>query len=178
MGWTFPYATETREELVEYLRRPTRYGENNTLLKSSVVGNNHWYLVKNHASGLTVIGLDLMQGGPRSDPGWGYKDLDESAGPNEVNCPITYLKLASAPTGYAIEWRKKVLEHHAQKAAKAELAVGSVVEYGGSKYRLLHKEAQRGRGWSVRRLGEPGGQDGGIYRMKAHQLNAGVIVSI
>lgn len=59
------------------------------------------------------IALDLLEcrGGC-----WGYKDIDESMGPCEVNCPLSYLNLAGGdPEGYAKEWRERVRAFHAEK---------------------------------------------------------------
>ena len=77
MGWTFPYTTPTRQALVEYLRRPARFGENLELINSSVADNHHWYLIRERATGMHWVGLDLLQG---SRTGWGYKDMDEKIG--------------------------------------------------------------------------------------------------
>lgn len=44
-------------------------------------------------------------------PEWGYKDMDETCGPYEVNCPLSYLAMTPAPKGqYAVEWRRRVYE--------------------------------------------------------------------
>lgn len=40
---------------------------------------------------------------------WGYKDIDESMGPCEVNCPISYIERATEPVNeYARAWRERV----------------------------------------------------------------------
>jgi hypothetical protein len=114
MGWLFSYNVgEGREGLLKRLREPSRYGSGK-LIKSSAVGNNHWYVAES-SNGERFIGLDLMKGGGR-ESGWGYKDLCESMGPCEVNCPLSFLELAPVPDGeYAAGWREKVREYHAAK---------------------------------------------------------------
>lgn len=164
MGWTFPYTTNTRKDLLAHLRRPERYGPNQTLLKSTAIGNNHWYLCKNNASGTIWIGLDKMQGGTPCEPGWGYKDMDETMGPVEVNCPLSFLDKASAPTGYGIEWREKVREFHAKKNARPEPKPGMVVKFGDHEYKLNHPVGPR-KGWSVTRV-----SDGRGFRMSANYM--------
>lgn len=160
MGWMFRCSTSFgRKQLIEYLRRPERFGESK-LLQSCAIGNNHWYLAQ--TGDKVWIGLDLMHGGGR-EMGWGYKDLDESCGPCEVNCPISYLSKASEPVGYAAEWREKVRKYHAAK--KAAPQSGDVVQSGQYKYRLIEPYAPR-RGWRVFCI-----DDGYTYRMPAKQLS-------
>lgn len=168
MGWLFAMfpSKNGRRELIDRLRSPARFGENTTLLQSCIKGSRHWYLAK---TGHTVwIGLDLMAGGGKNQ-GWGYKDMDETVGPGYYDCPITYLDKASAPTGYAIEWRQKVREHHAAMSARPSYETGLVVTYAGVDYRLLRQAGKR-RGWEVARL-----VDGMQFRMSAKQLANSII---
>ena len=47
---------------------------------------------------------------------WGYKDLDESVGPNYYSCPLSYLEGLSEPRNdYAKEWREDVRKYHADR---------------------------------------------------------------
>jgi hypothetical protein len=163
MGWLFLYEKRSRKEMLEHLRRPERYGQDNELLRSVAVGNNHWYLCKHKSTDKVWIGLDLMKGS-RADRCWGYKDIDESMGPCEVNCPLSFLDKASEPEGYAIEWRQKVREYHAKKAARVAPVAGLVVQYGEHQYRLVEPYAPR-KGWLVTRV-----SDGARFRMPARHL--------
>ncbi len=162
MGWSFACDTSHgKKQLVESLRRPSRFGDNSKLLQACTVGNHHWYLARTtHPDGTatTWIGIDLLQGGGRNS-GWGYKSMDESCGPCQYDCPISYLAKASEPTGYAIEWRNKVREHHAAKKARPEYAAGQVWQFGPHQYKL-HTPSHRRRGWVVRRV-----SDGHVFRM-------------
>ena len=79
MGWLFSPQWETRADLVRHLRRPARFGDRLQLVRASVTGSHHWYLVRELATGQHWIGLDLLQSA--QGDGWGYKDLDETAGP-------------------------------------------------------------------------------------------------
>ena len=169
MGWLFTWH-DTKEELLERrLRAPERFAAHCELLQSSVVGNNHWYLVRVYNSGLVYIGLDKMAAGGKNE-GWGYKDMSEFCGPVEVNCPLSFLAKASEPTGYAIEWREKVRQYHAKrKAKKAAIAAGVDVKYGNECYRLDFPAGPR-RGWSVCRI-----SDGRPFRMSARQLSDSVV---
>jgi hypothetical protein len=165
MGWVFTFDKTTRKALVEYLRRPERFEPNHELLRSSAIGNNHWYLARDRRGGRVWIGLDLMQGGGKTGHGWGWKDLSEDMGPVETNCPITYLDEASPVTeGYAFEWRERVRAYHAAKKARPRPTPGLVVEYGDVAYRLVEPRT-KGFGWTADRV-----SDGVRFRLKAKQL--------
>lgn len=170
MGWLFTWDS-TKEQLLERLRASSRFTEGHELLHSSVVGNNHWYLMKNHSTGLIFIGLDKMAAGGK-DEGWGYKDMSEFYGPCEVNCPLSFLARASEPTGYAIEWREKVRAYHAKRKVKKGLCQGSVVKYGGHDYRLMNPAGPR-KGWNVYRV-----SDNVPFRMNAQQLSRAEIIRV
>lgn len=66
---------------------------------------------------IKYIGCDLLQyyKGHR----WGYKDLCESMGPCEVNCPLSYLDMV--PVADA-EWRERVRKFH------VKLFIGQIVK--------------------------------------------------
>ena len=168
MGWTFCWEMRSRQAMLIYLRRSTRLVDHWEVLKSTAVGNNHWYLYRNKETGRVSIGLDLMAGGGKD--GWGYKDLSEDYGPGQVNCPLSYLDQASEAEGYAVEWRQKVRQFHAQKAERPNLAAGLHVIYGEAEFKLLNSAGPR-RGWNVERT-----SDGRQFRMKAVQLARSQVV--
>ena len=162
MGWTFNFGIHTKAQLVAHLTRATRFNERFELLKSTSIGNNHWYLSRCKESGIISIGLDAMAGGGHE--GWGYKDMSEYDGPNEINCPLSYLDAASEPTGYAVAWREEVRKYHSMKAARPALTAGLVLTYGQCTYELVRSAGPR-RGWQVKRT-----SDGANFRMKFTQL--------
>ena len=162
MGWTYSPCWPNRAALLHYLRSPERIGSHAKLLRSSALGNHHWFVYELQ-DGQRVIGLDLMASG-RSD-GWGYKSLSEDMGPVACDCPLALLELAGKARGHAHEWRERVREYHRRRAARPKAAVGLVVTYGGRRYRLLEPAGPR-RGWRVRCL-----DDGCEYRMRARQLS-------
>jgi len=165
MGWLFSCDIgHDKKALVAKLRKPERFGQH-TLLKSCVIGNHHWYLLKT-SSGQITIGLDLLAGGGKT-MGWGYKDQDESCGPCALDCPITYLDLATEPLGHAAEWRERVRKYHANKVKPAS---GLYISYGEHQYKLGKPYAPR-RGWWAHRV-----DDGSLWRLKAKQIaNARVV---
>jgi len=165
MGWTYPQETQTREELVQYLRRPERFGERVQLVRACTVGSHHWYLLRVVDTGLHYIGLDLMKG--YKGQGWGYKDLDETVGPCAVDCPITYLDAPSAPAeGWAAQWRQRVRDYHtAKKLSRPAREAGQRVIFGGYVY-VLSSPAGPRRGWYVTEE-----KTGTSYRMPASYLS-------
>lgn len=166
MGWLFSREWSTRQKLIEHLSTPTRFNEGYTLLKSSIVGNCHWYLMKVEAESKTVIGLDIFKSG--GSDGYGYKSMTASMGPVEVNCPLSFFDKASEPdpNGFESAWRERVREYHKARKAKASrhYEKDMVVTYGGVDYRLDTKAGPR-RGWFVNRV-----SDGQPFRMKSYQL--------
>ena len=169
MGWTYCWEMRSRQAMLTYLRRSTRLVDHWEVLKSTAVGNNHWYLYRNTETGRVSIGLDLMAGGGKD--GWGYKDLSEDCGPGQVNCPLSYLDQASEAVGYAVEWRQKVREFHAKRAERPTLAVGLRVIYADVEFKLLKSAGPR-LGWNVVRI-----SDGRQFRMKAAQLARSQVVT-
>ena len=174
MGWSF-YCDPSKDKkyLINKLRSPGYLSEGHEMLKSSVVGNNFWFLFKN-PDGKIVIGLTLMKGGG-ANSGWGEKGMDETWGPNEVNCPLSYLDEASPAEGYAIEWREKVRAYHAAKKARPAYAEDQVWQspYENRQYRLYHKRAGSLKGWYCK---EVGGNDT-LYRVGYRQLATWSFVS-
>lgn len=65
------------------------------------------------------LALDLMECRGKC---WGYKDLEESMGPYNVDCPLSYLDMVPDPGGNATAWREKVRAYHAKRAASKSVA--------------------------------------------------------
>jgi len=176
MGWSFSCnPRHGRAELVAEIRGPRFWAEGVTVLADRVVGNHYWAAIESR--GRRCVALVLMQGGGRGE-GWGYKVLDEHAGPYVVDCPLALLEMTDEPTeGHAVGWRKKVRGYHAARRAKQAarrarvLEPGTVVRLGGKEYRL-HSPAGPRRGWHVTFVG--GG--GTLYRMTAAQVGRAEVV--
>jgi hypothetical protein len=83
-----------------------------------------------------AIYLCKFYGGRGRADGWGYKDMDESCGPNEVHCPLSFLQLAPDPapgncggcgkcgTCWSRSWRDKVRSYHADAEMKRRTLAG------------------------------------------------------
>jgi hypothetical protein len=148
MGWSVGW--KTRKELIGFLTSPTHFSSDYTLIKNRVVGNNIWSLIR-RPDGSATITLDMIKAFPlKGQPTeWGYKGLDESALPCEVNCPLSLLNATNAPPNeHAIEWREKVRAYHAERKARPVYAAGQYWRYGSALYRLTAPGVVR-RGWIV-----------------------------
>lgn len=132
MGWLFGYYE--RRTLVEHLVN----GNGVKTLKHFLSGNNLW-CVHEH-DGQRWACLYLLRGSPRikNDPyNWGYKDVCESMGPNEISFPYTWLDLLT-PTDskYANEWRARV-KARGEKLQKA--TVGSKWQGYGHTFEIIKR---------------------------------------
>lgn len=92
---------------------------------------------------------------------WGYKDVDETMGPIDVDCPLSLLDQCDEPLNeWATDWRARVRLYHERKkegkSAVAGLKSGDRFELYGQEYTLTGK---RGRsllachGWTNYRVG-------------------------
>lgn len=132
MGWLFGHYE--RRTLIEHLVN----GNGVKTLKHFLSGNNLW-CVHEH-DGQRWACLYLLRGSPRikNDPyNWGYKDVCESMGPNEISFPYTWLDLLT-PTDskYANEWRARV-KARGEKLQKA--TVGSKWQGYGHTFEIIKR---------------------------------------
>lgn len=132
MGWLFGYYE--RRTLIEHLVN----GNGVKTLKHFLSGNNLW-CVHEH-DGQRWACLYLLRGSPKvkNDPyNWGYKDVCESMGPNELSFPYTWLNLLT-PTDskYANEWRARV-KARGEKLQKA--TVGSKWQGYGHTFEIIKR---------------------------------------
>jgi hypothetical protein len=148
MGWLFGW--HTRKELAEHLL--SNKSAFDRTIKHAWKGNNLWVVrevINKDGTAERFIALYMCKGNGRVeyDPhNWGYKDMDETAGPSATSCPLSFLDMVPDPRiGYSTEWRARVRERAAKAAQK--FTVGQRVklyrrEYtitevlGRGKYRL------------------------------------------
>ena len=132
MGWLFGYYE--RRTLIEHLVN----GNGVKTLKHFLSGNNLW-CVHEH-DGQRWACLYLLRGSPKvkNDPyNWGYKDVCESMGPNEISFPYTWLDLLT-PTDskYANKWRARV-KARGEKLQKA--TIGSKWQGYGHTFEIIKR---------------------------------------
>ena len=74
----------------------------------------------------------LVKYNPRDREGYifGYKDMEESMGPYEADCPVPILDLLT-PTenAHALEWRARCREAAKRKARRPKLRLGATVVF-------------------------------------------------
>ena len=135
MGWTWQ---EKPHNIKDYFNEQLTW-ENpkvkRTVLKSALVTFNTYYAAVEHldkATGISYVFavVSLLQYNHNDYYNFGYKDLDETCGPNEVACPKSILKLLT-PTEheYANNWRTACWERHARLDRASGLKDGDKVEF-------------------------------------------------
>jgi len=134
MGWLFHTTDYGRKAFIE--ERTTKYNQETETSKweclaHSVKSNHLWkvirYTNKSTNEVKTFVALDLIA--KERNGGWGYKDMDESAGPCHYDCPLKFLAMSDEPTEeqkWAFEWRKKVRELHANKKKVVKKEIGGI----------------------------------------------------
>ena len=86
------------------------------VLKSTMVGSTYYAAVRNN-KGEVWAAVFLTCGKWKDGTVWGYKDMDETMGPNEDKCPASILALLT-PTDsqWANEWRERCRQNIAKAA--------------------------------------------------------------
>lgn len=163
MGWYSHYLWDRKDDVIRHLDED--FTNNVKLVRSSTVGNNHWQLIEITDGDLKserFINLNMLSKSPNGS--WGYKPIDETMGPVEVNCPVTILNQATETSNEtAKKWRKAAYAHHEEtkqiRAIRKDLQPGDAIEYGGKAYRLSENLGRKG--WLVN----------GNLRMSGRQVN-------
>ena len=135
MGWLIGW--HSRNELVKHLCE-----DNGVVTVKRFFSGNDMWTVQETKTGERFICLYKIVGGRNQD--WGYKDIDESMGPCETSCPLSFFDLVPCPDyGYAVEFREQCRAAHARKYMK--LAVGDTVRLtNGRKYRITSTRPLKG----------------------------------
>lgn len=171
MGWLF-YTDPSRVhgyagEKAEITRLTTHESDQATYepLQFSKVGSTWYAAIRCAPKPGNVLAADTYETDPdgsftfaaifliRYDRGcFGYKDMDETAGPNEARAPATLLDKLSPmrdPAGYAAAWRQRRWDWAAIPSYKD----GDVIELGtpikltdGGSIRTVCRESYRHRG--------------------------------
>lgn len=140
MGWTsyhaYPYKGKiNRKYECDKLWTQTEHDGYPELkvLKSTMKGSTYYAAVQNVTKGVTFGVVVLTNVNSKDYYNFCYKEMDESCGPCQSECPDSILKLLS-PTDseYALEWRKRCEKNNAKKRAKqtpGTLPVGTTIRF-------------------------------------------------
>ena len=87
------------------------------VLKSAMVGSTYYAAVQNHKGEVWAAVFLTCSRTKWDGTAWGYKDMDETMGPNEDRCPASILALLT-PTDsqWANEWRERCRKNIAKAA--------------------------------------------------------------
>jgi hypothetical protein len=109
MGWIFPHGASRKQVILELTKREDNEHATIETLRRCTRGNVLWEKKRIHSKQTgkehIFVMCHLLQ---RSGDSWGYKSMDESAGPNYYHCPLSYLDGLDEPEGFAAGWRDSV----------------------------------------------------------------------
>jgi len=147
MGWTTTYKPKG-EPALDFFNRAgvfTWSGDSphtHKVLDSALVKFNTFYAAvekihketgerKVWAAVILIRHYNKKNGKPYWDHNFGWKDMDESCGPNADECPERILKLLT-PTTYehAIDWRARCWANIEKRKARKNLTPGTTLKYG------------------------------------------------
>lgn len=132
MGWTsYHYdgllKTNSQKKMAirEQFGNDPKWG---TILKDSLVGNTYYAAVKYTKTGEVFALVVLISVDNKDYYNMSYKDMVESSGPYQIDCPVSILNLLS-PTDneYALNWRKSCRENAKRK--NVVLKNGDIIEF-------------------------------------------------
>lgn len=122
MGWYYGFNSR-KEAIAEQLHcsAPWKRSDGVTITRKVIarctVGNTLWAVFEDSFDNGATPDRWIYCGLMERHGDWGYKPMEESMGPNEVSCPMSFLTLAQPePTqGYAVEWRERVRQAAARR---------------------------------------------------------------
>ena len=129
MGWLYMQSLGGHSGPRAYLDDQFTYareGHRSKVLRSALVAMRTYYAAVEHTrpDGLRTVfaAVCLVRYNPRDREGYvfGYKDLDETMGPCESDCPPAILDLLTpTDSAYAIEWRARCRANAARRKAQS-----------------------------------------------------------
>lgn len=128
MGWTYLRKDEDTTA-AEFLRKEFT-STNCEVLDVAVKLRTAYAACRNTKTGEVFALVVLLDYRPKDYYNFGYKDMDETMGPYECDCPERILKLLT-PTDheYALGWRERCWARIKARAAKPKLTDGCKVRF-------------------------------------------------
>lgn len=192
MGWTYTHKS-SGQSVRDFFKQT--FGENMVIVECAVVNMRTAYMacynVKNPSEVFAII--CLLGYAPKDYYNFGYKDMDETMGPNERSCPEKVLKALTPlvttpenPRQWANEWRadcwNNLNKKKEQKKVNGKIEVGDIIEYkdiihfrnGVDEKRF---KVERVRPFRVKTVGEDGISGYGTYKPGKQEFNAFTVVA-
>lgn len=129
MGWSIGYGYK-KPDVIRGLICEREWGAKDGVKRTGktlahcVRGNILWYVREITGEGLPpnrFIGCSIL--GTDGEGNWGSKDMEESSGPHQSSCPLSYLAMVPDPGHYATEWREGVRKYWANR--KVGIKIGN-----------------------------------------------------
>jgi hypothetical protein len=132
MGWLFGFEWRTCAIIKDHIRKDIASDPTATLVaeRSTKYGKHFWTVVKlDRPSGVYTTVILFKLDYSKRDDCWGYKDISESMGPVELDCPVSLLDMCSEPVGeYTGPWRERVRKLAAARKVKHEIGARVVMQ--------------------------------------------------
>lgn len=138
MGWMF-LQKDRGQSIKDFFKQEFNYqkddGRYGKVIDCAVVNLTAAYITyeTNQNGSKEVVALVcLLRFVPRAKDGFnfGYKDMDETMGPNECNCPERILKLLTPTSNKnALRWREKCWKNIQTRKVRPPLRKGMVIEF-------------------------------------------------
>lgn len=162
MGWTFTHGASKADVIRELTTDSVTEDRVFKTLRKCLKGNTMYALVESGKPGETKkwIAVYLLAA---HNGDWGYKDIDETMGPVQCECPVKYLDEADEPMNeYARDWREVCRARAAKRSAQAAKRpkVGEIWSCHGRNCKKIRIVEVKGRRIVARNL-----TGGGIYRI-------------
>lgn len=141
MGWTSYSAKYYKKGKVDRIAEVKSLFENDekyTILKASAVGSTVYLAIEKVTDNEKIVfgAVYLTSTNMKEYNNFSYKGMDETCGPNQIDCPESILKmLTPTENEYANEWRNDCWENIRKKQEKRKnpnslknLPIGSIIE--------------------------------------------------
>jgi len=158
MGWTYSHKRRG-QPIKEFFQESGMFkginGHEFKLLKMRVVNLRECYFAVWHKGpeGKAEVfgGVILLQYASKSYHNFGYKEIEESMGPYQCNCPEDILDLLSeTESEYALKWREQCRENAKKNKHKRKLKDGTLIRLD---HELKFTNGDREQAFIYRKIG-------------------------
>ena len=130
MGWTWYHCAARKRNGKPDVKAECdgmlNHGERTRVLKSTMVGSTYYAAVQDNSDDSVWAAIFHTSVNSRDYYDFGYKDMDETMGPYQYNCPDSILDLLT-PTDseWARQWRDRCRKHNRQEREWASIPDGA-----------------------------------------------------